>query len=38
MKPGETIAEPVIRDVKEETGIDVEVVSLIGIYSKPNTS
>ena len=35
MKPGETIAETAIREVKEETGIDVEVVSLIGIYSNP---
>ena len=36
MKPGETIVETVVREVKEETGIDVEVVSLIGIYSNPN--
>lgn len=36
MKPGETIAETAVREVKEETGIDVEVVSLIGIYSNPN--
>lgn len=36
MKSGETIAETAIREVKEETGIDVEVVSLIGIYSNPN--
>ena len=35
MKPGETIAETVVREVKEETGIAVEVVSLIGIYSNP---
>ena len=35
MKPGETIAETAIREVKEETGIDVEVVSLVGIYSNP---
>jgi ADP-ribose pyrophosphatase YjhB (NUDIX family) len=36
MKPGETIAETAIREVKEETGVDVEVLSLIGIYSNPN--
>ena len=36
MKPGETIADTAIREVMEETGIDVEVVSLIGIYSNPN--
>jgi ADP-ribose pyrophosphatase YjhB (NUDIX family) len=35
MKPGETIAETAVREVKEETGIDVEVVSLVGIYSNP---
>jgi ADP-ribose pyrophosphatase YjhB (NUDIX family) len=36
MKPGETIAEAAVREVKEETGLDVEVVSLVGIYSNPN--
>lgn len=34
-KPGETIAETAVREVKEETGFDVEVVSLVGIYSNP---
>jgi ADP-ribose pyrophosphatase YjhB (NUDIX family) len=33
---GETISQTVIREVKEETGIDVEVTDLIGIYSDPN--
>src|ERR1700716_3498995 len=32
---GETIAATVVREVKEETGIDVEVTGLIGIYSDP---
>ena len=36
MKPGETIAEAAVREVKEETGLDVEVLSLVGIYSDPN--
>ncbi len=36
MKPGETIAETAVREVKEETGLDVEVVSLVGIYSNPD--
>ena len=36
MKPGETIAEAAIREVMEETGIEVEVRALIGIYSNPN--
>ena len=35
MKPGETIAETAVREVKEETGIDVEVISLVGTYSNP---
>jgi 8-oxo-dGTP pyrophosphatase MutT (NUDIX family) len=35
LKPGETIAETAIRETKEETGIDIEVVSLIGIYTNP---
>ncbi|CAN5401061.1 NUDIX domain-containing protein [soil metagenome] len=36
MKPGETIALTAIREVKEETGVDVEVLSIVGIYSNPN--
>ena len=36
MKPGETIAETAVREVKEETGLDVEVLSLVGVYSDPN--
>lgn len=35
MEPGETIAETALREVKEETGVDVEVVGLVGIYSNP---
>ena len=35
MKPHETIAETAVREVNEETGIDVEVVSLVGIYTNP---
>ena len=32
---GETIGYTVIREVKEETGIDVEPVEIIGVYSDP---
>ncbi|GLZ38365.1 NUDIX domain-containing protein [Actinokineospora sp. NBRC 105648] len=32
---GETMTETVIREVKEETGIDIAVTGLIGIYSNP---
>jgi ADP-ribose pyrophosphatase YjhB (NUDIX family) len=35
MEPGETIAETAAREVKEETGIDVEVVSLVGSDTDP---
>jgi ADP-ribose pyrophosphatase YjhB (NUDIX family) len=35
MEPGETIAETAVREVKEETGINVEIVSLVGIYTNP---
>jgi ADP-ribose pyrophosphatase YjhB (NUDIX family) len=32
---GERVAETVVREVKEETGIEVEVLGLTGIYSDP---
>ena len=32
---GESIAATVVREVKEETGIDVEVVDLVGLYTDP---
>ncbi len=32
MDPGETIEQTVVREVKEETGLDVEVVRKIGEY------
>jgi 8-oxo-dGTP pyrophosphatase MutT (NUDIX family) len=35
MEVGETIRQCVIREVKEETGLDIDVVSLVGIYSDP---
>jgi ADP-ribose pyrophosphatase YjhB (NUDIX family) len=33
---GETISQTVVREVREETGIDVQVTGLIGIYSDPD--
>jgi len=36
MEPGEAIAQTVVRETSEETGLDVEVLHLIGIYSNPN--
>ncbi len=32
---GEAIADTVVREVKEETGYDVEVTALVGIYTNP---
>ena len=36
MKSGELPTEAVIREVKEETGLDVTVGRLIGVYGKPD--
>ena len=30
--PGETVEQTIVREVKEETGLDVEIVSKIGEY------
>jgi 8-oxo-dGTP pyrophosphatase MutT (NUDIX family) len=32
---GETIADTAVREVKEETGLDVEITSLVGVYTNP---
>ncbi|HEY8369513.1 MAG TPA: NUDIX domain-containing protein [Thermodesulfobacteriota bacterium] len=32
---GESVAAAAVREVREETGLDVEVVRLIGLYSDP---
>ena len=33
---GESITEAAIREVKEETGLDVRITGLIGVYSDPS--
>lgn len=35
MDVGETIAGTAVREVKEETGLDVEVTGIVGVYSDP---
>ena len=35
MEPGEAIAACCLREVREESGIDVDITRLIGIYSNP---
>jgi 8-oxo-dGTP pyrophosphatase MutT (NUDIX family) len=36
MEAGESIAETVVREVKEETGLDVRPEKITGIYSDPD--
>jgi len=36
MDVGEPMADAVVREVREETGIDIEVTGVVGIYSNPN--
>ncbi|MEU4789000.1 NUDIX domain-containing protein [Micromonospora tulbaghiae] len=33
---GEYIAETAVRETREETGVDVEVTGVVGIYTNPN--
>jgi len=33
---GETVEEAVLREVKEETGLNAQIVKLLGVYSEPN--
>lgn len=36
MKIGESIAQTIIREVYEETGLNVEITKCIGLYTDPN--
>ena len=35
VEPGEAVAEAVVREVREETGLEVAVARLVGVYSDP---
>ena len=35
MEIGETLAQTAVREVREETGLDVEITGLLGIYTDP---
>ena len=34
VEDGESLAEAAIRETKEETGVDVELTRLVGVYSR----
>ena len=36
MDVGESMPNAVVREVKEETGLDVEVTGIVGIYTNPD--
>lgn len=36
MEPGENVAETAVREVAEETGFNVRILGLIGVYSSPD--
>jgi ADP-ribose pyrophosphatase YjhB (NUDIX family) len=36
MELGESIEETAVREVREETGLDVAITGLVGIYTNPN--
>ena len=36
MDPGESAAEACVREVSEETGLNVKVTKLVGIYTSPD--
>lgn len=38
LEAGETVEEGVVREVREEVGIEIRIVRLVGVYSKPQKS
>ena len=37
VEPGETVSEAAIREIKEETSLDIRIKKLIGVYSEPDS-
>jgi 8-oxo-dGTP pyrophosphatase MutT (NUDIX family) len=37
VEPGETVEEAAVREVKEETGLNIKITKLIGVYSSPDS-
>ena len=37
VEAGETVAEAAVREVKEETNLDIRILKLIGVYSEPHS-
>ncbi len=35
LEVGETITQTAMREVKEETGLEIEIIRLVGVYSNP---
>ena len=36
VEPGETLTQAAIRETKEETGVNIDVTGLVGLYSNPD--
>lgn len=37
VEPGETVQDAAIREVSEETGLQIKILRLIGVYSEPSS-